>query len=194
MGARIAPARRPTEQRQQRQPAADEQDAGDLGGLEFLAEGQARRQDGDHRRAEHRQAGLPGRHAVEDVDPQPPAHGGAGHRHEAEDADVGQGPLRRRLGTTRQHQRHGAEHHLPGGQGQQVDRRGRAQALDQDGAGRPAQRRHQAEELAEQAGCMSHGSMIISNPVSVLAAASHCLPRTRSPSSGQASSRSRSAW
>ena len=37
--------------------------------------------------------------------------------------------------------------------------------------------------------CISHGSMINNRPISVLAAASHCLPRTRSPSSGQAISR-----
>ena len=36
--------------------------------------------------------------------------------------------------------------------------------------------------------CMFHGSMISSRPVSVLAAASHCVPRMRSPRIGQASS------
>jgi len=51
-----------------------------------------------------------------------------------------------------QDERNCTEDHLPGGQCQQVDWRFAAQTLDQDGAGRPAQCRHETEELAEQAG------------------------------------------
>ena len=42
--------------------------------------------------------------------------------------------------------------------------------------------------LLNRLACMFHGAMISNRPASVLPAAIHCLPRTRSPRIGQASS------